>query len=152
MDEDAADEDGGEEEDAYEDEDAASLSGSEDGAAPEDMGSEEEAAQPAAEAPVEVSDSSTSTPPAGVSSTDFVEASSEILQQLRAGLRANHSRVLDLFRRWDRNGDGTVWPVPPSHARELSHPCPSSPLPTQAAITRVPARLVASAPRRLSTL
>ena len=36
---------------------------------------------------------------------------SAIVQRLRSVLAANHSRVIDLFRQWDRNGDGTCTKV-----------------------------------------
>ena len=36
------------------------------------------------------------------------EQSAAILEGLRAALRANHSRVLDLFRSWDKDSSGTV--------------------------------------------
>ena len=36
------------------------------------------------------------------------EAVTSVQEQLRAVLAANHSRVIDLFRSWDRDGDGRV--------------------------------------------
>jgi hypothetical protein len=48
-------------------------------------------------------------PPADDRSDDVtVEAVSSIQSQLRTRLAANHARVLDLFRSWDVDGDGTV--------------------------------------------
>ena len=43
---------------------------------------------------------------------DEDEQGAAILDSLRAGLRANHSRVLDLFRSWDKDGDGKVCVTP----------------------------------------
>ena len=37
-----------------------------------------------------------------------IAAVNSIQQQLRATLAANHAKVLDLFRAWDADGDGTV--------------------------------------------
>ena len=46
---------------------------------------------------------------AGASSSSTpVDAVSAMMAQLRSTLAANHAKVLDLFRTWDRNGDGTV--------------------------------------------
>ena len=43
---------------------------------------------------------------------EAVEQGATILDSLRAALRANHSRVLDLFRSWDKDGDGKVCVTP----------------------------------------
>ena len=61
--------------------------------------------------------------------------SAAILESLRAALRENHGRVLDLFRSWDNDGSGTVC-APPGAVGYLLfqscalryHPVFSSPL------------------------
>ena len=39
---------------------------------------------------------------------EAAEAGLAILESLRAALHTNHARVIDLFRSWDKNNDGTV--------------------------------------------
>ena len=56
-----------------------------------------------------------------------VQAVSEIQGQLRAHLARNHGKVLDLFRRWDVDGDGTVRKVEMRRAvASLGFDAPSS--------------------------
>ena len=66
------------------------------------------AAAPVAAAPVAPTPVAAAPVAAADSASESAEHASSMQEQLKAALAAQHGRVIDLFRAWDRSGDGRI--------------------------------------------